>query len=573
MDLAGALLDRGLWLIERNWLFLAVVLVALALWRWGRSRGAGSRVSGPPTAERDAAAPGTRHPVPTAAAVVIIVALSLTTSLAKTARDGVALPQFHDDYAYLLAADTFRHGHLSYPPHPFAEHFETMHVLQRPRYVAKFPPGEGLLLAGGMLLGTPLAAVWLMTAAACVAIWWALRIWLGPRLALLGGLLAAIHPTILRWAQVYHSGAIAACAGALLLGAAGTWSAGFQPAGPAASGRRSRPDQGGWKPPSQPAGSRRSKWLAAAVAGIALALLAVSRPYEGLVFAAAVFAVTPSREWLRVAPFAIVALLPLALYNRAITGSALTLPYSLYEQKYDPTPNFLWQSPRDIHTWPNAEMTYNYEKVYAAQYRRLMAPGGLATETVKKVDVIRFALFGPPSWLPSAWWVLVIPLIALPRALRRRREARLLGLTLLLFAFAPFSMTWWLQTHYLAPATAVAAALLLLLLDELASMSRFLAIAVVVVFVIDAAGVWQTLKPGGDLERRRQAIAQSLSGKVVVFVSDNVFDSVYNGGDIDAQRVVWARDLGQAKNRALLAYYRDRRGWLWTEREAAAIPY
>jgi hypothetical protein len=121
--------------------------------------------------------------------------------------------------------------------------------------------------------------------------------------------------------------------------------------------------------------------------------------------------------------------------------------------------------------------------------------------------------------------------------------------------------------HYLAPAAALAAALLIVLLDELAAMNRFLAIAVVAVFVIDAAGFWHTLKPSGDLERRRQAIAQSLPGKNVIFVSDGVFDSVYNGGDIDAQRIVWARDLGATKNKALLAYYRDRRGWLWSARE------
>src|SRR5258708_35248054 len=64
-------------------------------------------------------------------------------------------------------------------------------------------------------------AVWLAAAAACAAIWWALRVWAGPRLALLGGLATAVHPTMLGWSQVYHGGELAAFAGALLFAAAG----------------------------------------------------------------------------------------------------------------------------------------------------------------------------------------------------------------------------------------------------------------------------------------------------------------------------------------------------------------
>jgi hypothetical protein len=37
---------------------------------------------------------------------------------------------------------------------------------------------------------------------------------------------------------------------------------------------------------------------------------------------------------------------------------------------------------------------------------------------------------------------------------------------------------------------------------------------------------------------------------------------VYNGADIDGQRIVWARDLGPEKLPKLLEYYKDRRKWL-----------
>ena len=64
---------------------------------------------------------------------------------------------------------------------------------------------------------------------------------------------------------------------------------------------------------------------------------------------------------------------------------------------------------------------------------------------------------------------------------------------------------------------------------------------------------WDTIN-GGDPDGRI-AIARELAaleGKQLVFVRygpRHVFNEwVYNGADIDSQRVVWARDLGAAEN-------------------------
>ena len=43
---------------------------------------------------------------------------------------------------------------------------------------------------------------------------------------------------------------------------------------------------------------------------------------------------------------------------------------------------------------------------------------------------------------------------------------------------------------------------------------------------------------------------------------DNVFQWIYNDADIDASRVVWARDMGPQENAELLSYFRDRTVWL-----------
>src|SRR5262249_38216446 len=36
---------------------------------------------------------------------------------------------------------------------------------------------------------------------------------------------------------------------------------------------------------------------------------------------------------------------------------------------------------------------------------------------------------------------------------------------------------------------------------------------------------------------------------------------VYNRADIDRAKVVWARDMGPVRNRALLSYFKDRKVW------------
>ena len=50
---------------------------------------------------------------------------------------------------------------------------------------------------------------------------------------------------------------------------------------------------------------------------------------------------------------------------------------------------------------------------------------------------------------------------------------------------------------------------------------------------------------------------------------------VYNGADIDGSKVVWARDMGAAKNQELIDYYKDRRVWLVEpdEKPVRVTPY
>jgi hypothetical protein len=56
---------------------------------------------------------------------------------------------------------------------------------------------------------------------------------------------------------------------------------------------------------------------------------------------------------------------------------------------------------------------------------------------------------------------------------------------------------------------------------------------------------------------------------------NNLFQWIYNDADIDASRVVWARDLGADANQALLKYFAGRQVWLVdpNTEPASMVPY
>jgi hypothetical protein len=73
--------------------------------------------------------------------------------------------------------------------------------------------------------------------------------------------------------------------------------------------------------------------------------------------------------------------------------------------------------------------------------------------------------------------------------------------------------------------------------------------------------------PLGNLQRAAiQNKLEKLPQKQLVIVSYAPshrldFEWVYNSADIDASKVVWARDMGEQANQELLHYFHDREAW------------
>ena len=452
---------------------------------------------------------------------------------------GVPLPHYHDEFSYLLAADTFAHGRLTNPPHPMWVHFETFHVIWRPTYMSMYPPGQGLILALGEVLGNPWIGQLLASALMCAAVCWMLQGWIPSRWALLGGVLVVARLGLLSYfTNGYWSACLPAVGGALVLGALPRI-------------------QHGW---------RR---LDAAIMAIGLSILANTRPYEGFLLSLGVAIALlawmlgksgpPVRVSLaRIVLPLVLTLAPLAAwtgyYYYRVTGSPFRMTYDVNREMYAMGRYFIWQK-----AWP--QKTYDHAKMQA-QYERELRE---ATE----YKTLRGFVRRGRGKLYYFWQVYLVPplpfvLIALPCAARDRR-LRVPWMIGGIFVIGLAVEVWFLP-HYFAPATALLYLFLMQCMRHLRWFrwrERPVAVAFVrAVCVVYVATVllrmgmavahvhpekeWQH----GDMQRA--AIVQELAalpGKDVVLVKyapdfDLDREWVFNGADIDGSKIGWARDMG-----------------------------
>jgi hypothetical protein len=482
----------------------------------------------------------------------LIGALAFAGSAAAAWGTHIPQPSVHDEFSYLLAADTFARGRLTNPTHPMWAHFESMHIIQRPTYASKYPPAQGLILAVGQVVGGhPVVGVWLSAALACAAIYWMLLAWVPPAWALLGGSIVLARIGIPSyWSQSYWGGWAAALGGALLFGAL----------------RRLL---------------RRPRVRDSLLMGVGLSVLANSRPYEGLVLSLPVLALlgacllrqrdslerTLLRTLLPAGILVACTAAAMAVYNSRVTGRAVDFPYQVHERTYATKPFFLWQRPRPIPEYRH-EVIRAYQMRELEFYRSQHIPAGFLHETRRKAK----ELFGFYLGRPSAVLLLALPWVLRSRWMRFVALAcAILGTGLLLETH--------MYAHYAAPATGL---VFLLLVQSLRHVRLFrwrdlpVGRGVVWLFLLVCVyHLWSSFalpirgfEPSWALQRG-QLVSQfrRAGGRHLILVRytarhDVNTEWVYNEATIDEARVVWAREMDGIQNRELLRYFADRRVWL-----------
>jgi hypothetical protein len=470
----------------------------------------------------------------------------------------IPVPRVHDEFSYLLEGDTFAHGRLTNPPHPMWIYLDTFHVNQQPTYMSIYPPAQGAVLALGQLLGHPWFGVLLSTGAMCGAILWALQGWLPARWALLGGILVALRLAISGyWINGYWGGVVAAFAGALVIGAL-------------------------------PRIIRLRRLRDAVTLGIGAAILANSRPFEGLVFclpAAAVLlywllrdkGATWKERFRRVLiPLCAVGVLCLAFdayYNWRGTGNPFLLPYVLNVESHFAIPQFIGQHIRPSIQFRNAQFDVYYNKWWQV----VAQPSGI--DEIRDAWVNRFK----SSVGFFLWPELCIPMLTLPWWIRDRRVRLLIwqcaiGIagSLLVVLFHP---------HYAAPFTASIFALVTQGIRHLRNwrpggraVGIGLARAVVVFALILVPFHNRYSMSFLNMDRRSRIVDQldAMPGQHLVIVryssQHNAHEEwVYNAADIDAGKTVWAREIAGVSMAPLLTYFRSRQVWL-IEPDNSATP-
>jgi hypothetical protein len=475
----------------------------------------------------------------------------------------IPIPIVHDEFSYLLQADTFASGHLTNPTPPLWIHFESFHINMWPTYQSMYPPGQGAVLAlGEMLFGHPWWGVWLSVGIMCGAVVWMLQAWVPAEWALLGGLFCVMrYATFSYWINSYWGGAVAATGGALLLGSVP---------------RLMR------KP-----GARDSLLFA-----LGLLILANTRPYEGFVFSLpAVLCVLVwsirERMWnarfLRKAALPAMTVLLLAVvlglyYNWRSTGHPLLMPYIVNANAYHISRPFLWQTANPVPEYHHRVMRTFYCFHELPSYLNSRYWWGLKEITGQKFQIY---------YVSFVWPLFLLMFIAFWQMFKSSKQ-RLLAVTPLVLLAGLLVESWPPHSHYAAQVLCATVAIAIYGLRMLRVWKpRGIPIGLMTSrAIVLVMSIWM-LFPLGDkvlnpyllqinerklladaIDRPRlEAELDRMPGQHLVIVHNRWShtgseDWVYNKADIDHAKIVWARDMGPEKNEELVRYFANRRVWL-----------
>jgi hypothetical protein len=347
------------------------------------------------------------------------------------------------------------------------------------------------------------------------------------------------------WMNSYWGGAIPAIGGALLLGAV-------------------------------PRIVLRRQFAHGVTWAIGVAILLNSRPYDGTVLALLSSVVILWKCGLsstRLAVPAAAVLIPVAAFmlyfNARVTGSPWELPYQVHERQYAVANNFAWSHDSPEPVYNHAVMRAFWTKINVDQAKQMRA-NLLSAYLIKLASMYGFFFCFYPLFIPALIW---------PYPLQTDEER--LGVLLLAGGLLALFPVVGFQYHY------AAAILPLVYLRFLQSVDRLrnwrpgskpigVALAVVLIALIPIQFGRDVRKLFADGEYAppmalpyHNVVRQldDLPGRHLVLVryapNHNAYQEwVYNRADIDAARIVWAREMSPPEDAPLIQYFHGRSVWL-----------
>ncbi|MFL6438968.1 MAG: hypothetical protein ACJ71Q_15420 [Terriglobales bacterium] len=486
-------------------------------------------------------------------AVALCAALALVPRAMLLPVMPIPKPEIVDEFSYILGAETLAKGRLTNPVHPLWQHFESFHINMVPSYQSQYQPAPSAFMAVGLILGKSCWwGVWLATGLMCAAICWALQALIGPTYALLAGVYCALKYSIgTQYSDSYWGGSVCALGGALALGAF-----------------------------VRIIQTRSAKWVPALVIGVGL--LANSRPYEGFLFAAPLAVgllvwVVRSGTYIRIlAPtVALMAVLFawMAYYNYRGTGRPAEMPYTANFDQYHFVRPFIGTGMRPFPHYNNYQMAALFATWEGQPGRMARSWSG-----IQKLEKAKFHFYYKEHFAP----LLILALTGCYFCFRRE-ERSFLGFTFLAVLAGLFAVVWWPLSSYPAPLLVSFFGLAFLGIRYLGTarirgyqLGRYWARGVLLALIVSpliniphlihkADKIRYPMQWNEDRERVIHQLQQRPESDLVLVryapMHDPAHEWVYNGPDIDSQKIIFARSLGADKDCNLVHYYEDRKIW------------
>jgi hypothetical protein len=474
---------------------------------------------------------------------------------------GIPAPFINDEASHLVNADAFSHGRIAGPGHALPEFFEASFELLNPVHAAMYPPGQGFFLAlGKIFLGHPFYGVVLGMALFSACFYWMMRSVTDNDSATIYALfITALFGAGNYWSRSYYGSCVFSAGICLTFGAY------------LYCLKQNR---------------LVKQWQFSA----GCMLMFFTRPYEGGVLFLAIIScyifdivkshihLTGSRRF-----FTVLLILATAsvcfqgYYNYRVTGHPLKMPYSVYFKDYRKVPIFWFQ-----------DFKKPERKAVNPTFKNITLGEMYQYKPSRHHDNIeKLYYFGKKFWgilNEYSYWMIIIPIFFMAGTDRYVRRM----LFIIAICVTGSAIVTWNLSHYIATSTLTILTLTFYMLfkleeklkDSLKGKAIYILkiIMITLVYYVFFSNVIQTgkawLYQSGNFRINYYDVMgyfERAPGLQLVFsqyapdttVSESAFRNL---SDIDAQKTVFANDLGYEKNKQLMGYYesigQNRKPWV-----------